>query len=349
MQPSRFNVHVPIAGTRDVFLMNTLSDAQAIVSDDVLSWLDTGAGGGAAQEPERQEALATLVGQGFLVESREADDQAIARFFADHRERSDELRVTVLTTLQCNFACGYCFQGDHGHFTAHDRMSIETAEGVASWIGQQLDDIGAQRLNVTFFGGEPLLNLPVLYRLAERCSALAGARGVEFVHTVITNGLLLSEEIVDRLLPYGLVGIKVTLDGDRDTHDRLRPLRGGQGTFDRIVANITRVAERCPITIGGNFDVSTLEGYPALLAFLKAQPFAPHLARVSFKPTIRPREPRPAGRLIPLIPVDGGGQSLGTCMSTLGAAGGSPCDSCGFIDEAMSALREATKSIGPER
>ena len=27
-------------------------------------------------------------------------------------------------------------------------------------------------------------------------------------------------------------------DGDRETHDRMRPLRGGQGTFDRIIDNV---------------------------------------------------------------------------------------------------------------
>ena len=71
---------------------------------------------------------------------------------------------------------------------------------------------------------------------------------------VITNGLLLTEEVVDRLIPCGLNGIKVTLDGDHDTHNRMRPLRGGQGTFDRIIENVKRVADRCNISIGGNFD-----------------------------------------------------------------------------------------------
>ena len=48
------------------------------------------------------------------------------------------------------------------------------------------------------------------------------------------------------MLPLGLTGVKVTLDGDRETHDRMRPLRGGQGTFDRIIENIRRVAPLCP-------------------------------------------------------------------------------------------------------
>ena len=60
------------------------------------------------------------------------------------------------------------------------------------------------------------------------------------------------------MVPFGLNGIKITLDGDKDTHNRMRPLRGGQGTFDRIIENIRRVAGHVPIAIGGNFDESSV-------------------------------------------------------------------------------------------
>ena len=66
-------------------------------------------------------------------------------------------------------------------------------------------------------------------------------------------------------------GVKITLDGDKDTHDRMRPLRGGQGTFDRIVKNIRAIAGQCRIAIGGNFDESSVDSYPALLDFLRGR------------------------------------------------------------------------------
>src|SRR6476469_4813890 len=104
---------------------------------------------------------------------------------------------------------------------------------------------------------------------------------------IITNGLLLTPDVVDRLAPLGLNGVKVTLDGDRDTHNRMRPLRGGQGTFDRIIDNIKAVAGRCNIAIGGNFDESSVDSYPGLLEFLREQEFADKLVKVNFKPVIR--------------------------------------------------------------
>ena len=71
------------------------------------------------------------------------------------------------------------------------------------------------------------------------------ARGIAMTISVITNGLLLTPEVVDRLKPFGLTSVKITLDGDRDTHNRMRPLRGGQGTFDRIIHNIRQIAGKC--------------------------------------------------------------------------------------------------------
>jgi sulfatase maturation enzyme AslB (radical SAM superfamily) len=87
----------------------------------------------------------------------------------------------------------------------------------------------------------------------------------------------------------------------------MRPLRGGQGTFDKIIENIRRVAGKCRISIGGNFDETSVDSYPALLDFLRQQEFSDKLARVAFKPVIRePRPQQPKG-MIPLTAVSAAG------------------------------------------
>ena len=147
------------------------------------------------------------------------------------------------------------------------------------------------------------------------------------------------------MAPLGLNGIKITLDGDRDTHNRMRPLRGGQGTFDRIVENVRRVAGRCRISIGGNFDESSVDSYPALLEFLKQQEFADKLAKVFFKPIVRAEPVSPKG-VIPLIPVAAKDTLNGTCMTSVGSGAGSACDSCNVLDDKMTFLRQETRRLG---
>ena len=356
MQPSIFNLRVPLADRDEVFLMNTITDAQIVVSSDVAALLDSMNGDPGVGSAAERRAIDLLWENGFIVESREADRQRLAAHLADVKSDASELNVTVLTTLQCNFACEYCYQGDHGDYNARaDRMSPATARRVGDWIERELDRVRPEKLVLTFFGGEPLLNLPVMYDLAERTADATRTRGIGHFVNIITNGLLLTPEVVDRMLPLGLNGVKITLDGDRDAHNRMRPLRGGQGTFDRIVENIRAVAGRCRISVGGNFDETSVDSFPALLDFLRQQDFGDKLAKVFFKPIVR-AEAVSAKGVIPLTPITavrGAGAAgsakdtlNGTCMTSVGSGAGKACDACSVLDDKLSELREHTKRLG---
>src|SRR5438128_3058385 len=171
MQPSIFNLRVPLPSRDQVFLMNTLTDAQLLVSSDVAALLDRTAGGARVDDfdAEAREALSLLSDQGFLVDDRDADRRALDQFFSDIRTDTTELRVTVLTTLQCNFACDYCFQGDHGDYNkTAEKMSLETAARVGDWIERELDRVRPERFVLTFFCGGPLLRLPGMCCRGER-------------------------------------------------------------------------------------------------------------------------------------------------------------------------------------
>jgi uncharacterized protein len=340
MQPSCFNVRVPVPERDEVFLMNTLSDAQLVVSREVVDLLDE-----LAASPDSPRALAetetvqVLSEHGFLVADGESDARAVNEFFDSFRDDTTQLRVTVLPTLQCNFACQYCFQADRGdNGRPADRMSMDTAARVAQWLEERLDGIRPRTLVLTFFGGEPLMNLPVLLDLAARARDLTRARGVRLGISLITNGFLLTPDVVDRLVPLGLSSVKVTLDGDRETHDRMRPLRGGQGTFDRIIANIRAAAGRVKVSIGGNFEESSADRYPALLDFLRSQDFSDSLARVHFKPII-------GGTGSSLLQANDA--SKVSCATAAGGGSG-VCDGCGLADDLMSFLREETRKRGFE-
>src|SRR5215467_8315441 len=196
MQPSMFNVQVPLPERNEVFLMNTFSDAQLLVTPDVTELLDRIKRGEHSFGAEERSTIDSLVENGFIVESRDDEQRALTQYFTDLREDTDQLRVTILTTLQCNFACDYCFQGDHGDYNKFAaKMTLETAARVADWVEEQLDRVHPEAFVLTFFGGEPLLNLPVMYDLAERLWHACETRDVAMRIGIITNGLLLTSEV----------------------------------------------------------------------------------------------------------------------------------------------------------
>ena len=169
MQPSMFNVQVPIPERNEVFLMNTFSDAQLLVSTDVPALLDRLAAGEHDGFDDAERAAITALAQnGFMLSSREAERPGLEEFFRTVREDADQLKVTVLTTLQCNFACDYCFQGDHGDYNLFaQKMTLEQAAQVVEWVESKLDALRPASFVLSLFGREPLLNLPVAYYLAE--------------------------------------------------------------------------------------------------------------------------------------------------------------------------------------
>ena len=101
-------------------------------------------------------------------------------------------------------------------------------------------------------------------------------------------------------------GVKITLDGDRDTHNRMRPLRGGQGTFDRIIENVRRVAplradhDRRQLRRGVGRQLS---GAARLPAASRSSPT--DIVKINFKPIIKSPEPAAPKGFIPLTVVGG--------------------------------------------
>lgn len=141
--------------------------------------------------------------------------------------------ITICPTMGCNFDCPYCFES-HGT----GKMSPEVQDDVVALAERMLEASGAQRMHISWFGGEPLLAPDIIESLSERLIALAEQRGVGYSASIITNGYLLTQENADLLARCRVGNAQVTIDGLGATHDATRHLAGGGATFERIVANL---------------------------------------------------------------------------------------------------------------
>ena len=93
-----FNLRVPLEARDDIFLMNTLTDAQLVVSRDVADLLDRAAGNlfiGSTPSTEERDALDLLTENGFLVEDRATDRRNLDQYLADVKGDSSELNITL--------------------------------------------------------------------------------------------------------------------------------------------------------------------------------------------------------------------------------------------------------------
>lgn len=178
----------------------------------------------------------------------DSDDDEInkIRYRSRMQRTSDtKLVLTINPTLACNFACPYCFEKQH----PNTYMTDEVEDQIIEYIKRHKQ---ARFLHVTWFGGEPLLAYPRIVTLTKRMKEL----GLHYSANMITNGYLLSKEIIDDLPSLGISSIQVTLDGLAERHNSRRGLKSGGATYDRILQNIALLRERQPeVNIGVRVNV----------------------------------------------------------------------------------------------
>ena len=97
-------------------------------------------------------------------------------------------------------------------------------------------------LEVDFFGGEPLMNWQVVKDLVAYGRSLEGPNNKKFRFTLTTNGVLLDDEVME-FANREMANIVLSIDGRKEINDRMRPFRGGQGSYDVIVPKFRKVAE----------------------------------------------------------------------------------------------------------
>ncbi len=163
-------------------------------------------------------------------------------------------------------------------------MSHETAGHVIDFIEKNLTE-DKELLNVTFYGGEPLLSAELIISMAEQLKRIAESKGIDFGFQVVSNGTLLTPSIVEKLKPLGLKEASITLDGPEAVHNLSRPLRAGGGSFKKIVENIKAVCGMIDINIGGNFTEANYREFPTLLDYLLNEGITPdRIASIKFDP-----------------------------------------------------------------
>lgn len=284
MQLSRFHVLIenfPVAGEH--VLYGTLTDQIVGLDDRALAWVRS-LDGSAPADPMEQAEIDFLVEERFLVEDDAADDANLADFMAGVEHGDGVLRLRLLVTEQCNFACPYCFEAEGG--PSGPGLGAAVEEAFYGWVRRRMARHDLHTLELTYFGGEPLLKKPLILRSAERLSRELADDGRTFRCSVITNGALLDRAFVDAMTPLGLDWVKVTLDGVKAHHDHTRIFRDGRGSWDRILANLREVAGRVRLVVGANVPNGMEAEFEGLVDALRAEGLGDAIADLRFKPLL---------------------------------------------------------------
>ncbi len=169
------------------------------------------------------------------------------------------LSLVVCPTLSCNFACPYCYE----HYLPNATMKEDVQQQLVEFVNRHASNLDGLTLN--WHGGEPLIAMDTIIQIYNK---IKNEAKLPIKHSsMVSNGFLLTEENCLALRDMHLDYLQITIDGDRDTHNKTRVLKNGKSSFEQIIRNIDKAVELmpdCRIGIRTNIGKNNKEEYSAL-------------------------------------------------------------------------------------
>ena len=162
-------------------------------------------------------------------------------YIVDFKKRQTVVKALCLHIAHdCNLACRYCFAEEGEYHGRRALMSYEVGKKALDFLVANSGN--RVNLEVDFFGGEPLLNWHVVKDLVAYGRSLEEPNHKKFRFTLTTNGILLDDEILE-FANKEMANLVLSIDGRKEIHDLMRPYRGGQGSYDKVVPIFRKAAE----------------------------------------------------------------------------------------------------------
>jgi uncharacterized protein len=239
-------------------LYNSLSNSFVEIDEDGYEFFQS-LQGKENVEMNDKDNLQTLTEIKALVENDKDEYYNIKYLTHLQRFSQHHLELTLNPTLHCNFSCPYCFEQNKPPIYMTDEVENSLIEFVK---GKN----HVQSIHVVWFGGEPLMAYDRIVSITNRIKALDAK--IDYSSSMITNGYLLSEEVINNLEELNISNIQITIDGPAEIHDKRRPLKSGKGTFDTIVQNIDNLKKHDPnynivirVNVDGTNDLTFIDTF----------------------------------------------------------------------------------------
>lgn len=232
MKVSDYNFFFPYENDNDKLIAyNSFSNSLALIEKNKYEKYKRFAEDGVAINDE--SLVEQLKQGGFLIDDN-CNERDLLKFrMLRSRYRTDSLSLTIATTADCNFRCAYCYEKD---VIKPDYMTEKVEEAIIKLVESHIQNISL--LSVSWYGGEPLMNIGTIERLSRKFIELCEKNKVQYNAGIVTNGYLLTKDNLQLLNDLKVTSLQITLDGNEEIHNKRRPLADGSGTFKTIIGNL---------------------------------------------------------------------------------------------------------------
>ena len=170
----------------------------------------------------------------------EGEDETKSMLIA-HQQRLSKsgLNIMIMSSTACNFNCSYCYE----EFVPKNIDGLFEKTFI-EYLDQNVSRYSS--LFIEWFGGEPLLAKNHVISIAKKAREICKKTNTPFLSSITTNGYYLDYIIFSELLDGNVIYFQVTIDGNKEWHDKYRPLKNGEGTYDVVFSNLLNIKRHVP-------------------------------------------------------------------------------------------------------
>lgn len=261
MKQSKYNCI--LQDSTGMVIYNAATDQLVALTPQLANIFNEGKAAPEKVKAQHAELYDHLLQKGIFVCDDADETETYIRKREEYERSSGEYTITINPTLACNMSCWYCYES-HKNMPA---MSADVKQSVLLLIDKLLADNKLKKLNLSFFGGEPLLYfdkvvVDIINHAKMQCKAFDAKLSIHFT----TNAYLLTDSVLKQL--EGLdVSFQITIDGGKQVHDSVRKTKGGEPTYARIVEHIHQTLSR-GFSVGVRFNY-TAKSIPSFIDVVK--------------------------------------------------------------------------------
>lgn len=257
MKSSFYNLYFKYDGEFEV-IYNSFTGAIIKIENEKKSWIEN-----EQFEEFSVEEIIALKDHGIIIDDDIDEKKIIEMDRISGSTSKDSLTYRILTTTECNAKCFYCFEEGMDYC----KMSMDTAKAVSNFISTR--SLGAKKIQIQWFGGEPLMNAEVISAITNDVYAFAYRNNIQYDFTMVSNAILFDEMLVEKAKKeWYLRKIQITLDGEKGEYEKRKRV---SDSFDRVIENIRLLANAgIQVSIRLNYDKYNFKSVLGLIELLSS-------------------------------------------------------------------------------
>jgi uncharacterized protein len=246
----------------DYYIYNTLSNALVGIDEKSYNILEQiQSEKTAIEEISIDKELYDLLVEKLFIIDNEKDEFLIYKSMIDtQRNNNSHMHLTIAPTMDCNFSCHYCFEKKEKTY-----ITSEIINSLIKYIEQSKE---LSNIHLTWFGGEPLMAIDQIKEFYDKFKQI-WTKG--FSSNIITTAYYITPSVIEILKAVEITSIQITLDGNQETHNKIKFMKGCSDVFSKIIQNIDLLTETAPdihITIRVNLTKENANEYVGIYNFL---------------------------------------------------------------------------------